>query len=173
MSYQITFIPSEEKMETYKPYNNRPIDSLDSSVNYFKYELLHYCMTTEETSSNIIKHIVYLLKCLITAIEQEEKTNLYFRWKNNEKHEVWFCGWEFSRECTHDIDEILENCTENLMILASMVKTPNYFTEHDNFNIKYNDIKEDVEGFIELVQECVIHKFINDLKEFEVKGDEE
>lgn len=172
MGYQITFVPTEEKMKEYKPWNEDR--SKDSMVDAFKYELISFCMKHHEDSvSNIVKQLGFYLRCLASAVETEEKVNAYFRWKEDENHELWYCGWEFSHEARHGKDEIMQDTIEKLLIFADLVETPSYFDQHDNFYTKLHDVKEDVEGFIELMQEIAIHDIINDMEEFKVKDEEE
>lgn len=172
MGYQITFVPTEEKMKSYKPWNEeRP---KDSTVNTIKYELISFCMKKHDDSvSNIVKQLGFYLRYLTSAIETEEKTNAYFRWKDDENHELWYCGWEFSHESRFDKDTVIQDTLEKLLILADIVETPSYFDQHENFYTKLHDVEEDIEGFIELMQEIAIHNIINDMEEFKVKDEEE
>lgn len=173
MGYQITFTPTEEAMAKYKPRQEKRPDSNDSLVDIVKYEIISYCMNNkEETPSKIIKQIGFLLRWLKNAIEEEEKSFAYFRWKDDEKHELWYCGWEYSRESRFNIDDTIRNYTEKLFIFANLVKTPDYFSEHENFFTKYNDLVEDIDGFCELIRDIVIHNIIDELDEFKVKSDD-
>ena len=172
MGYQVTFTPTEEAMAKYKPWKEeRPNDS---HTDTFKFELVSYCMKKhEEGSSQILQHIKFLLRCLDNAVRDEENTNAYFRWKDDEKHELWYCGWEFSHESYVDKDTTMNNTAESLFILTDIVETPSYFDNHEQFFTKYNDIVEDIDGFIDAMRECAIHDIINDLDEYKVKNEEE
>ena len=159
-------------MKEYKPWNGeRPKESL---VNSFKYELISYCMKHhDESVSNIIKQLGFYLRCLANAVEEEEKHNAYFRWKEDKDHELWYCGWEFSHEARHDKDEIMQDTVERLFIFADLVETPSYFDQHENFLTKLHDVEEDIDGFVEFMQEITIHDIINDLDEFKKTDEEE
>ena len=171
MSYQVTFAPTAEKMEQYKPYNEK---RSESNVDNYKYELISFCMKNKDSSTyQTLKHIKFMLECMYRAIEQDEKENAYFRWKEDEKHQLWYCGWEFAHDASIDKEELIDDTVEKLFILADLVETPNYFEAHDNFFTKYRDIVEDIDGFIESISEIAIHSIINELDEFKLKDDDE
>jgi len=174
MGYQVTFTPTEEAMEKYKPWQKEKPSHTDSLVTIMKYEIISYCMNNkEEMPSKVIKQLGFHLRSLQSAIEAEEKANAYFRWKEDKDHQLWYCGWEFSRDSQFNKEDLMQDYIERLFILANLVETPNYFTDHENFFTKYKDITEDVDAFIELIQDITIHNIIDDLDEFKVKYEEE
>ena len=146
MGYQVTFAPTEEKMEQYKPYNEK---RSESNVDNYKYELISFCMNnTDQSTYQVIKHIRFMLECMYRAVEQDEKERAYFRWKEDEEHHLWYCGWEFAHDTSINKEELINDTVESLFILTNLVKTPDYFEAHDKFFTKYRDIVEDIDGFI-------------------------
>lgn len=174
MGYQVTFVPTEEAMSKYKPWKEEKHNPEDSLVNIIKFEIISYCMNTaEEMPSKVVKQIAYLLRYLKGAVETEEKNDAYFRWKEDKDHQLWYCGWKFYHESHIDAESIMKDYIEKLFILTQLVKTPDYFSEHENFFTKYNDLLRDIDEFVELIQDIVIHDIINELDEFKVKDEKD
>ena len=170
MSYQVTFAPTAEKMEQYKPYNEK---RSESNVDVYKYELISFCMKNKDSSTyQVIKHIKLMLECMYKAVEQDEKESAYFNWKENKDHQLWYCGWAFSRDTSLNKEDVINNTVERLFILANIVETPSYFEANEDFHTKYQDISENIDGFIECISDIVIHNIINDLDEFKLKDEE-
>lgn len=171
MGYQVTFAPTEEKMNQYRPHNEKCSESM---VDNYKYELISLCMKNKDSSTyQTIKQIKYLLECIYKMVERDEKESAYFRWKEDEDHQLWYCGWEFAQDTSLNKEDVINNTTEKLFILANLVETPDYFEAQENFNTKYQDVSEDVNGFIECVSDIVIHDIINELDEFRLKNEED
>lgn len=174
MGYQITFAPSEEKMKEYKPWNENQ-GQHDSFLEDYKRELVHYCMKKHDktTTIQLSKDLAWKLRCLYGAVEQDEKLNAYYRWKNDEHHWLWYCGWEFSHDSYFEKDSFIEQKVNDLLVFTDLIETPNYFEDSENFYKKLSDVREEVEGTVEIFQEIMIHNIIEDLREFELKDDDE
>ncbi len=167
MGYQITFLPSEEKMNEYKPWDvNKPHVSQIANT---KRNILSYCMKSHNNTYQIASEIEFNIKLLANQIKEEEKRNAYFRWKENEKGELWYCGWQFATDATIDEDDAIKNTVDQLFMFADIIETPNYFEETDHFFKKYQDIEESIDDFVEVIENIAIHDIINDLKEYEEK----
>lgn len=173
MGYQITFTPSEEKMNTYKPWR----DDVDygKMIKNTKREILSFCLkdNSDKSTTKIAENIGFQLRMIASEVEQDEKYIAYKRWKSDENHELWYCGWEFSHGCRFEKDEVIENTIDRLTILADVVKTADYFDEGEKFSQKWTEISEEVDGFVEMMSEYFIHQIIEDLREFEVKYDDD
>ena len=174
MGYQITFLPTEEKMNTYKPWNDRAVN-YEEVIKNTKRELISYCLKdhTDEDTRKIATNIGFQLRMLISSIELNEKFIAYKRWKEDDEHELWYCGWQFSHPCEFDKDSILERTIDELTILADVVKTPDYFEDIEKFDRKRTEIIEQLDDFAETMSDAAIYDIIEDLKEFEKKYDEE
>lgn len=174
MGYQITFLPTEEKMNTYKPWNDRVVN-YEEAIKNTKRELISYCLKDheDEDTMKIATNIGFQLRMLISNIELNEKFIAYKRWSEDDEHELWYCGWQFSHPCEIDKDSILENTIDELTILADVVKTPDYFDDIDKFDRKRIAIAEQLDDFAETMSDIAIYSIIEDLREFEEKYDEE
>lgn len=173
MGYQITFTPTEEKMNSYKPWNN--MVNHEENIRNEKRTLISFCLkdNSDKDTRKIAQTIGFTLRLLASLVEQDEKKKAYERWKNEENKELWYCGWEYSHECRFEKDEVIENTIDRLTILADVVKTADYFDDGEKFSQKWTEISEEVDGFVEMMSEYFIHQIIEDLREFEVKDDEE
>lgn len=174
MGYQITFLPTEEKMNTYKPWNDRAVN-YEEAIKNTKRELISYCLKdhADEDTRKIATNIGFQLRMLISSIELNEKFVAYKRWKEDDEHELWYCGWQFSHPCEFDKDSILERTIDELTILADVVKTPDYFEDIEKFDRKRTEIIEQLDDFAETMSDAAIYDIIEDLREFEEKYDEE
>ena len=174
MGYQITFLPTEEKMNTYKPWNDRAVN-YEEAIKNTKRELISYCLKdhADEDTRKIATNIGFQLRMLTSSIELNEKFVAYKRWKEDDEHELWYCGWQFSHPCEFDKDSILERTIDELTILADVVKTPDYFEDIEKFDRKRTEIIEQLDDFAETMSDAAIYDIIEDLKEFEEKDDEE
>ena len=56
---------------------------------------------------------------------------------------------------------------------ADIVKTADWYSEEEKFYQKWNAVKSEIDGFIEIITELAIHEIIDDLKEFKKKYEEE
>ena len=171
MGYQITFTPPAEKMEEYK---NKDCTFVRTGVAGYKKELLSLCMHTPKDSPTYLQStLTALVQCLQSAIERDQKESIYNQWKNDENHEIWFCGWQYAQEATLTNEEIVTSTVDNLFIYCDLVQTPDYFDDHEKFYEKLNDINDEINGFEEMIIENYNHSVINDLHPYIVGGDEE
>lgn len=175
MGYEIRFVPSEEKMKEYKPWNEEK-EKNKSFLEEYKRDLVHYCMKEHEKAyfiTQMSKDLGWKIRLIYSAVEDDEKKRLYYRWKEDEKHEVWYCGWEFSRDSCFEKDDFIETKINDLLVFADLIKTPDYFEDSEKFYKKLTDVREEVDAIVEIFEDIVIHNIIDDLKEFEEKDDEE
>lgn len=171
MSYQITFAPPAEKMEEYK---DKDFNFPRNNTAGYKKELLSICMHTPKDSPMYLQtSLTALVKCLQSSIEREQKESIYNQWKENENHEIWFCGWQYAREATLTNEEIVASTVDNLFIYCDLVQTPDYFDDHEKFYEKLNNINEEIDGFEESIIENYNHFVINDLHAYKVGGEDE
>lgn len=170
MGYQITFLPTEEKMQGYKPYNELSKVELEPT----KYEIMSYCMKKHnESVFSKVKYLKNTLTFLANQVEQYEKQNAYYRWKSDENHWLWYCGWEFARECQFDKDDVIERHVKDLLVLSDIVETPDYFENSENFYKKLEEVDENIDGFVEIMSDYYIHEIIKDLDDFKLNDDDE
>ena len=171
MGYQIVFVPPEEKMKDYETFiKSNFSELLQNQV----IELIHYCMK-EHTDYVyiIINQIKTILKSIKIIVFNSEKKSAYERWKEDENHELWYSGWEFSKPSVFELDKLINDTSETLLMYTDIIKTADWYSEEENFYKKWNAIKSEINGFIEIITELAIHEIIDDLKEFEKKYEEE
>lgn len=172
MGYQVTFTPTEEKMEEYK--KKPTFGSYYKSIDGYKKEIFSYCMKpTEDAPAVIQSKLNALLTYLNQLIKEDERQNAYDRWESDENHELWYCGWQFAKDSSITEEELINNTIDNLFLFVDIVKTPDYFDEHEKFYDKLNDVNNEIDGFIECAQEIIIHEIIDDLEPFKVKDDDD
>lgn len=171
MGYQITFIPTVEAMQKYKPVSNFQQDG--STIEEFKYELIHYVMKNGEKGGvpQQYKQIDLLLRCIVNSVDDHEKHLAYKRWSEDKDHQLWYCGWEFSKPSQLDREDTISLYIERLIVLSDLVTTPDYFEENGKFFKKLEEVRGTVSDFIESTEEISIHTIIDDLDEFKVKSD--
>lgn len=164
-----------------KPNDN--FEKFRAKENGFKFEkytekyLMYHVMTFKPDNKNIDMVLCDLLSKIDRYVsqlvgyyqynEQVRLTSLYETddegWK--EKGELIFSGWEFSRPCEIDIEDVKEYVVDKLFTIATMTKNYDYYENGEMFCHKQNDAQETIDY---LKEEC--EKFI-DFKVLEEYGD--
>lgn len=181
MGYQITFKPSEEKMELYKKaLGNNQYNNIDDNtenakrVASNKRSILKYCMNNAKNKQDYFTsnaQLDMLIRLLAYSIEMEEKASAYLRWKNDENNELWYCGWEFAHESDIEYEDIISGALDQLSIFSDIVETPSYFEENTNFYKKIDDINSYLDELTCSFEDYYVHKIVTDLDEFKVHDD--
>ena len=171
MGYQITFVPSEEAMEPYKFKN------LDTALRLEKarYDLIDYIMKDGcgDRASQQYDFLRFRLGFLFDMVEEDEKKFTDLRWSEDPDHELRFSGWEFSKNDFQKKEDVVDYGIEHLIILSDLVKTPDYFENHEHFCDKLDEVKILIHDFIESARTSVSHMIVNDLDNFKkATGDE-
>ena len=174
MGYQATICP--ESLEEYKGYENKTEELFAN-----KMELLYKVMTDFKenvpfrTTFFNLSVLIEIRKNLLIA---DTKYWEYARWKEEEKHTLYYCGWEYSRlEDAPDIDDTIRYVTERLTMLHTLVKSGEYFSDESesNWYKKLNEV-EDLINYLD--DECkksvyfellIKYKDTNPYKEEEIK----
>ena len=171
MGYQVVFVPPEEKMKAYETFVKNDLSELLQSQII---ELVHYCMKDRtEYIHSMSRQIKNSLKSIKTIVFNSEKKSAYERWKEDEDHELWYSGWEYSKPPTFELNNIIDDTTETLLMYADVIKTADWYSEEEKFYQKWNAVKSEIDGFIEIITELAVHEIIDDLKEFKKKYEEE
>lgn len=164
MGYERSFMPTEEAIEEFRRNMSHSSDSHDN----FKIELKTYCMLDHsgDEMSDVLLKIKYYLngiryymrnECYRIVVEQYE-----------EHGTVWFCGWEHSHagpDC--DYDDVFRYVIEKLVILACVVKTPDWFDDSEKFYEKLNEIDSVLEYFSDEVAIIINYEIMDKLKDYE------
>lgn len=172
MSYYRTFSPSEEKMEELRKIARK---SLHNDLEDMKIELQMYCLLEHNPNdiSNVIKHIRFTLNCMKWLIREECYGYAVNRYDTEEDKSVWYCGWKYSHgECEVEVDKVTNMVVENLVRLAVVVKSPDWFDDNEKFYEKIRSISDDLDYFHDEMSEYYDYEVMNELKEFEDKDDD-
>lgn len=129
--------------------------------------------------------IVTLLKCNNTTVFQQEYKIIKFKYtyykfllqekwkldlqKRLEEEEIWFYGWEYSRDESY---EDIDNLFEELIILAFTTKESDSISNSEYFTdkkVKINDILVEME---DNVIYTMSHEFVDTYREYQIKDDE-
>lgn len=172
MGYTAVYKPSQEWMdENIKPWNyGKKSNNNDNYVEDLKLQLSIYCMKKAKndvfSDYDIIKEIRGKLQMIESYSVDEVRRNLYARWENDEDKELYFCGWEWSKE-EPDLskEDHYKFTLERLVLLKTLVDTPDYFDKSDKFYEKYNEVTENVNDFAESIYTCIEWEFIDKMKE--------
>lgn len=173
MSYYIYFNPPQEEIEKFKPLCKNTGTSFNSNrIDKIKTEILCYCMMlhNNENISSIIDILEFNLRLLKGYAEEEKKHAIYDQFQ--EEKEIWFCGWQYSSDIEYTADDTLNNTLRTLLLYCKVVDTPDYFENNDNFFKKQNDISEEINSFIENIQECFIHEVIKKFEPYKKPEDD-
>lgn len=156
-------------------------DKCKSQITDIKNELIVYCMQdhTEDGVNNVIKHITWDLKMLVSCIEDLEKIWINQRNKS-ENGDIWFCGWEFEQRNDYKGEEnreeaydwIFTSKVRELALLSMVVKTPDYFDDCEKFFEKMRRIEECLD-FDDVISDYITHRFICKYIDYDITYEED
>jgi len=172
MSYYRTFMPTEEAVDELRKYiyKNRSYD-LDS----MKIELRTYCMSEHNIDDihPIIEHIRFILNGMKFDIQSMCYKYAVETYEKDEDKTIWYCGWKYSHsECESDEESTTRHTIENLVNLACIVKTPDWFDDNEKFYDKLKEIDEIIEYYVDDISYCCDYEVMDKLKEFDVTDEE-
>ena len=180
MSYYATFRKlTDEVMEKYNKRNKTSYYGYHgNSKDNYKLPLMVYILQ-ESNNDNVIKsvkdaafNIRLNLAGLQADVEQKEEQFAYDRWK--EDGELWYCGWQFSKDQSDTtVEDVYDYVVERLTLLKFCVKTNDYFEENSNFGDKLQEVEELLDYFTEQISEIKIYSIMEDLKDYRVDEDDE
>lgn len=166
MSYAITFsnIPEEEikKFEISTNY------CTPENVKLNRLEIIYKCMKFKETFAADIytftKAIKFNLNCILNYQTNLAKKHIYESYMAEDEYDpkgqLTFEGSKFRGIFEYNSSEdILNDVTEQLFILAAFTSDYDYFDESEKWSEKYNAISEQVDYFIKSVYDNVYFDF--------------
>ena len=172
MGYQATFTPTEEAMEKYKP---APFDKTEENIDNIYYDLLVYCLQdhTNESTRDCYFYIKLELSLLGKYLKERERTSAYNRWKNDEDHYLWYCGWDKKESYSNfEEEKSTKHVIEDLLLFCKVVPTEDYYKENSHFFDKLNSIKDSLDYFMEAIEDIEIHEIMEELDKFRKRGEE-
>lgn len=171
MSYCRTFKPSEEaalKLKKDKSY--------EDDLNLQKNIIVCQCMSEYSIDDvyTLNTRLTYLLNTVKLFVRNIVENQVYSDYESSDDKTFSFCGWRYSHEYGDIEEDTLFNDTlSKLLLMAIVVKTPNYFTSIDTFYDKCNDITEAINVFIDNYSTIVSFDIIDKFKEFDITNKEE
>lgn len=178
MSYYLNLHPTKEAIDKLKNSTWINKEAALSMQNESKRSILLTCLSDNDINNHhkIGSFLTMSLKSITNTLKAEAIHNAIGRY-NEEKGELWYCGWQYSQweenfNTEEGIEKYIQDTVEHLLILAIIVKTPDYFENSERFYDKWNEINEKIDGFIEVIYEQMNYWIINELKEF-IEKDED
>lgn len=174
MSYYATFKPTEEAIKKLKPFVNT--EKNKQWISDTKNEILLKCLIKSDMTDfiKVSNELRYLLRALEKSYQDESKQYCINRYNEEDSHEVWFCGWEYSRPCNApDMEDVTDYVLRDLLVLKFIVPTPDYFEDSEKFFDKLNEINEKIEYFCESASKAEDFRIMEELKEFRVNDYDE
>lgn len=160
MSYYRVFKPTKEALDSMLP-KQHVVDYQD-----IRESLMASCMVQTdmiEARKDIDFSLNYIFMCI--SAEAIENARRQFE----EDGEISYCGWEYRHDCSSIPESDLKEQTKrSLAILKSIVRTPDYFEEHEKFYDKIRDINEIIDEFIDTAYSIANFEVIEKLKDFDV-----
>ena len=179
MGYEVHFkgMPAEV-MEKY----NKARFSFRGTINdEYKLALKVYILNKEKDDEKTnplsdVKTGVFNIKLFLSGLQaqvkEQEEQYAYDRWKNDDEHLLWYCGWEFSHEeSQHNEKDIYDYVVEKLTLLKFCTETGDYFAEDSNFFEKVKEIDEVLDYFEDAMSELKIYEIMHELKEYRIPDD--
>lgn len=172
MSYEVTYVPTEEKMKSYEYQGCEP-KKYAQMHREIVLGLISTCLRAVDSQTNPIEKLVSKIS---NAIEQlvflaklQEYGFAYREWKREK--EITYFQDEYDVETDEELEDEKTRTIKDLYIIASVVDTPDFFEDRDNFEELVREIEEIIEEFEENVQGYYIHEIQEDLKEFKKNYD--
>lgn len=176
MGYQVTFAPTkeqfEEKMKEHFCSTKR--EEMDELIEKSKLTLAVYCM--EQHSSSDINAVISFIQTYLRMIKISVITKQYnhLRELYEQEGKFWYCGWEFSKEDGFESDDeckVGSVVIKELIKLACLVNSGDYFAESTIFHTKFEKIMEIIDDFESMCCTDAIKGIINEFSEYKVGDD--
>jgi hypothetical protein len=166
MKYQkSTYLPTEEfinELKELRPYPHTGKDSMENNHISYIYEILKICMNQQD-SKTIYNDVVYIKIWLDNikqcAIQNCINDNIY-QYEHN--HEINFIGFDKIIDIENEYQIILEYLLDS----ATIIYTPDFYKEPDNFNHKLNSIKDIIHNYYNNVYNWYNIELINKLEPY-------
>ena len=168
MSYEVTYVPTEEKMKSYQYQGCDPkrYNSLHREV---VLELISNCLKPQDPQINILTKISNFIEQLVFLSKMYEYYYAYSEWEKEK--EITYFRDEFEAETEGELEAEKTRVIKSLYIIATVVDTPNYFEARDKFEELVREIEDIIENFEDVAQGYYTHEIQEDLKEFKKEYD--
>jgi hypothetical protein len=175
MSYYLNLKPTKEIIDELEKTVWLNKEQISRVLNESKHKLLMMCMSDNsiDNLSKLEQQIINNLMLIKSALEASAIYDVKSRYEENENNSVWYCGWRFADWETNlnskeELEEYIQRTVESFLILGVIVRTPDYFEEkeRDKFYDKWNDINDNIDGYVEFMTEQMQYQVIDKMKEF-------
>ena len=163
MSYEVTYIPTEEKMKDYQYQGCEP-KRCNSIHREIVLELISNCLKIQDPQTNILTKISNSIERLVFLARMYEYDYAYREWEKEK--EITYFRDEFEVDTDEELEAEKTRAIKSLYIIATVVDTPNYFEDRDNFEELVRELEEIIEDFEYNVRGYYTHEIQEDLKEF-------
>jgi len=163
------FKPTEEQINTYKPYCE---DSYATDIYYQRsqeIDILVYCMSSvSKKTPIIIDDLLSKIKLYEFAVRNSARYNVYSLYKNSDDGtlELYNNTDSLSKE---EIIDTTYNIVEDLILFIKAVKCDDYFAYDSNFFKIKTEIKEKIEYIREIFYDDEINQIIDSFKDCEIQ----
>ena len=164
-----TYQPTEEAVKSlkdkYKSYNKAFSD--------YNTNLLVMCMMPQENRSNFdfsqtLMGIRYNLMGIAEKIRYNAAQCVIKEFEKDGKVTFSNCGWTDNTE-----EEISNRAIKELVLIACVVKTPDYFENGNNFYDKRTAIEENVDLFVEEMEDLANKELMEYFAPYKVEEEDE
>lgn len=168
MGYEIYFKPTQEavdqKLKVYKSSG----ENLEDNLAQYKLELTLLAMKEPDNKGNhsIIANIRMYLNIIKQTILDLQKEYAKKEYETSEDHSFYFSGRQYECECYHEECDI-NDITKELVIMALLVKTEDFFAEGSKFYTKLDKVESIIDEFVDDCYTDATWQIINDFKDFE------
>ena len=168
MGYERVFKPTKEAVDKKLTGFNFCGRDYKEQLEEYKKSLAVYCMQDQTDFNKIhevicnIKTYLGLIKSTVLNIQKEATKKEY---DTSVDQTFYFSGWQY-KEKMSDIN--IDYYFERLLILATLVKTSDYFDNSELFADKLLDINDRINDYINDCYDEAVWQIIDDFKEFEL-----
>lgn len=173
MGYEIYFKPTQEavdqKLNVYKSCGEK----LEDNLAQYKLELTLLAMKDfgDKNIHSIITEIRVYLNIIKQTILDMQKEYVKKEYETSEDHSFYFCGHQYECDCYYKECDLNDTLKE-LIIMAALVKTEDYFAEGSKFYTKLDKVESIIDNFVDDCWNDATWKIIKDFKEFEVTDED-
>jgi hypothetical protein len=173
MGYEIYFKPTQEavdqKLKVYKSCGEK----LEDNLAQYKLELTLLIMKDLDNKNihSIIAEIRVYLNIIKQTILDIQKEYVKKEYETSEDHSFYFCGHQYECDSYH-IECNSNDVLKELVIMAALVKTEDYFAEGSKFYTKLDKVESLIDNFVDDCWSDATWQIIKDFKAFEVTYDD-
>lgn len=152
-----TYKPTEEVMKKYKI--ERPVNSTDYAL-----QIRSYLLKPHEDTAEVIKDLRFKLQMWLYTLRTLCNKAVYDQYAEDNEVEFVVSGGYINDWL--DENELLETMLKKLVLLADVVRTPDYFEEGEQFYEKLNEVDGELDYIKDEAVAFYDAQIRDELKEF-------